>query len=1061
MLKFGVFVVVVLLSGLLRAQSPLGTVTGVATDATGAPVPSATVTLVNQETGVTTESVTNTEGVFNIPNLRPGSYKLSASAKGMRPFETPVFPVAAFRTVRQDLRFEVQAAATEVTISDTVATIIQTESPAISNTLSSRQIIELPTNLRSVYNNSGDSSLIFVMMPLTVPGVVQVGAGAAWVTPGAGANGVRLRVDGIDTTFGNFGGPDPVSQPSFESIEEFTANILTTKAEFAGQGQITSVTRGGTNEYHGSLFWYLRNSALDATNPFLNTKTFQNIHNFGGSIGGPIKKDRTFFFANFDSTRGVRGYNFAANVPTLAQRQGDFSGAAIRNPLTGEAFAGARIPGDMISPQAKAIQDLFFPLPNFGSPTATAGNYRATLNGPETHNIFEARVDHNFTSGHSLFGRYQYKDSEYEIPGARTQLPTAGTSQNFRNVHFGTIGDVYAIRPNMYNEFRAGLVILESSSDADNRGQEILDHAGIGGLSQPGVQGIPNFNIAGLTGIGQLLLNPVIDGHWQISDSLSWVTGKHSMKFGFEHINWFVNRYLPVTATRFGNFAFTNRFSGHAYADFLLGYPTNVVREAPYPVQYNRFQDWSFFAQDDWKLTQRLTLSLGLRYEYNGPAKPRDGNMYNFDAASGSVIVPSDESRRLFAEGFPSTVPIITADSLGLSKSLRRADKNNFGPRFGMSYMLTDKTVIRGGWGLYYGHFSAAIPAALVAGPYAVSTTANSGDAQGRPTFSLANPYAAPGTLGSINVSGVSPDLQNAVTMQYSLSLERQFGDIGVRVSYIGSRGRQLPYRRNINQPPASTLPLTPARRPYPLYNTIDYADNGANSSYDGLQTQVSKRFSRGLLFSSTWTWAKAISEVDDTGNAELNTLIENAYDRRRDRGDVYAIPRHNWQNNLLYELPFGNHPVFGGWQLNALLNLSTGNFLNPLWAGADPTNTGLASFRPDVIREIAYPESQEQWYDRGAFQAPAPGTFGSAARNSVVGPGYVIFNLGAAKSFRMERYGTFQLGGSVQNVLNHTNYGQPNMTVNNANGGTITSTHIFAPAGSPRSGQLSLRYTF
>lgn len=1046
---------------LLSAQSPLGTVTGVASDATGAPIPGAAITVTSQETGVAVETASNEEGVYSFPNLRPGSYKISAAAKGMRPFETVVFPVAAFRTLRQDLRFEVQSAATEITVSDAVATVIQTESPAISNTLTARQIVDLPTNLRSIYNNAGDSGLIFTMMPLTIPGVVQVGAGAAWLTPGAGANGVRLKVDGIDTTFGNFGGPDPVSQPSFESVEEFTANILTTKAEFGGQGQITTVTRAGSNQLHGALFWYGRNSALDARNPFVPVKPFQNIHNFGGSLGGPVKKDRTFFYGTYDSTRGVRGYTFTANVPTLAQREGLFAGATIRNPFGTDTFAGSRIPANLISPQARAIQEIFFPLPNFGAPTLTAGNYRTALNGPEQHHILEARVDHNFTSAHSLFARYQYKDSDYEIPGARTQLPTAGTSQNFRNVNFGTIGDVYAIRPNLYNEFRAGLVILDSSSDADNRGQDILSRAGIGGLNQPGVQGIPNFNIAGLTGIGQLLLNPVIDGHWQLSDNISWVAGKHSMKFGAEYVNWFVNRYLPVTATRFGSFAFSNQFTGNAYADFLLGLPANVVREAPYPVQYNRFQDWSFYAQDDWKISPNLTLSYGLRYEFNGPAKPRNGNMYSFDPASGSIVVPTDASRQAFAAGFPSAIPVITADAVGLGPSLRKADRNNFGPRFGFSYMLDRKTVIRGGWGVYYGHFSAAVPAFLVAGPYAISTTANNAIQAGRPLFTLANPYAAPGNPGAVNLSGITPDLQNAASMQYSISAEREVGNAGIRVSYIASGGRQLPYRRNVNQPPPSTIPLTPQRRPYPMFNTIDYVENGANSSYDGLQAQAALRMTKGLMFSSTWTWAKAIGEVDDTGNAELNTLIENAYDRRRDRADLYSVPRHQWQNNLIYEFPLRNNAVLGGWQLNALINLSTGNFLNPLWTGADPANTGLASFRPDVTRVVGYPETEAMWFERAPFVIPPQGRFGNAARNSIQGPGYFIFNLGAGKTMRFERIGTVQLGASVQNVLNRRNLGQPNMTVNNANGGTITSTHIFPPAGNPRSAQISLRYSF
>jgi hypothetical protein len=377
--------------------------------------------------------------------------------------------------------------------------------------------------------------------------------------------------------------------------------------------------------------------------------------------------------------------------------------------------------------------------------------------------------------------------------------------------------------------------------------------------------------------------------------------------------------------------------------------------------------------------------------------------------------------------------------------------------------MVDPKTVLRGGWGMYYAHFSAYLPSAVSAGPFAISTTANNTVRDGQASFTLANPYALPGTTGTLNLVGFSGNLQNARTMQYSFTIERELvANIGVRVSYIASKGRQLPYRRNLNVPAPSTTPLSAARRPYPTYNGIDYIDSGANSNYDGLQTQVSKRFSHGVMFSSTWTWAKSLGEIDDNGNFELNTQIENPYDRRRDRGNSYAVPRHNWQNNAIYELPFGNHPLFGGWQVNAIINLATGNYFSPIWAGADPTNTGLASFRADIVKPVEYPQTTQRWYDRSAFQAPTPGRFGTASRNSVVGPGYFIFNMGAMKNIRLERFGRFQVGASVVNVLNWTNLGQPVMTVSDANNaGLINGTHIFGPAGAPRSLQLNLRYSF
>ncbi|MBL8211102.1 MAG: carboxypeptidase regulatory-like domain-containing protein, partial [Bryobacterales bacterium] len=454
----------------------MGTVTGFAVDPGQAVVPDATITLVSVDTGIKRDVVTNDSGAYSFLNLLPGRYKLTAQAKGFRPLETPEFSLAAYRTIRQDLLFEVSSTSTEVTVTEQVATVITTESPAIATSLSSRQILELPTNLRSVFNNAGDSGLIFSMMPLAIPGVVQVGAGAAWLVPGSGANGVRLKVDGIETNFGNFGGPDPVSQPSFESVEEFTANMNSNRAEFGGIGNITTVTKAGTNNYHGGVFWYARNSAFDARNAFQAAKPFQNIHNFGASVGGPVRKNSTFFYLTYDETRGSRAYLFNSNVPTLAQRAGDFGATAIRNPLANnQPFEGNRIPASLLSPQARRAQDLFYPLPNFGAPTLTAGNYRATFNGPEQHRIMEARVDQNFARGQSLFVRYQRKVHEYDIPGARSPLPpsTAGTSTNWRNVHFATIGHVAALRPNLFNEFRAGNVVLSSKSIADVTGQPL------------------------------------------------------------------------------------------------------------------------------------------------------------------------------------------------------------------------------------------------------------------------------------------------------------------------------------------------------------------------------------------------------------------------------------------------------------------------------------------------------------------------------------------------------------------------------------------------------------
>lgn len=1063
------FLLILVFAAALPAQSPLGSITGLALDPSGAPVPEARVALENESTGVRQEARANAAGLYVFPNLPPGRYRLSAEAQGFRKFEAAGLEVAAYRTVRQDVRFELASTATEVTVSESASPVVQSETPSVGSRLSSRLVLELPTNLRSVYNNAGDSGLIANLMPLTVPGVVQMGSGAYWMSPGAGPNGLRLKVDGIDTTFGNFGSPDPVSQPSMESVEEFTANIAGNRAEFSGLGTVTTVTKTGGNELHGAVFWYARNAALDARNPFLASRAHQNIHNGGWTVSGPVRPNRTFFYHTMDLFRGVRGYTFTSNVPTLAMRRGEFS-ATVRDPLAGNApFADNRIPASRIAPEAARAQQLLYPLPNFGPETLAVGNYRAAFNGPETHTLAEGRIDHNFSSVQSAFLRYQYKRDDYDIPGARGQLPpvTQGTSNNLRKMHMAVLGHAWTIGPATFNEFRAGLVQLESSSTADVKGQDLLDRIGIRGLPpRPSAPGVPRFAVAGLSTFTQSLLNPVIDGHFQISDNLTRVIGRHTVKAGVEYIRWFVNRHVTSNPALFGDFNFTNRFSGQPYGDFLLGLPTTVGRIDPWAAQYFRWNDFSFFVQDDWKITPRFSLNYGLRYEYNGPPHARDDNFYNFNTATGAVTLASASARRLVSPFWPAALPLEAAEDAGLGRTLRRADRNNGAPRLGFSWRLDEagRTVVRGGAGIYYGHFSVAALSNQVAGPFAVSTTANNAIAGGQPLFTLANPFAVPGSAGTLNVNGLTPDLRNMYSLQYTLTVEREIArNVGVRASYIGTKGTQLPYLRNINQPLPSVQPFAQSRRPWPVYNNVIYAENGANNSYQGLQLGVLKRYSRGLQLQSAWVWAKQLSEVDDTGNAELNTQIENAYDRRRDRANVYSVPRHQWMNQALWDVPFGRGPVFGGWQLNFLLNLSTGHWLNPLFTGSDPSNTNTFGGRPDVVGPLIYPKTLSAWFDRAAFAAPPAnaGRFGTAGRNIVEGPGYIVFNAGVMKRFAMPRETQVELGASFTNILNHFNYGQPNMTVNVAAGGTITSTHVFLPAGTPRQGMLSLRWKF
>ena len=322
-------------------------------------------------------------------------------------------------------------------------------------------------------------------------------------------------------------------------------------------------------------------------------------------------------------------------------------------------------------------------------------------------------------------------------------------------------------------KFAPAWSVLVSASSSNFTGDGVLQQLGIQGLPARGpINNLPIFSVTGFASDNINLLNPVNDGHAQLADNLSWVHGRHAMKFGLEHVNFFVNRYMPNTSgiQVFGSFAFTGKFTGNAYADFLLGLPATVTRLEPFPAQYNRFHDWSGYAQDDFKITRKLTLMYGLRWEYNGPAYTLNDNVYSFDLATGKIVVPNQAAQKLFSPYFPTTFPVEFADQIGTGRSLRKADKNNFAPRFGFSYQLDNagKTVLRGGWGIYYSHYSGNIPGDLSRGPYAATTVFTNNIVNGAAQVTLANPFSVPGTPGTVALTAVTPNLKNSYAQQYT-----------------------------------------------------------------------------------------------------------------------------------------------------------------------------------------------------------------------------------------------------------------------------------------------------
>ena len=502
----------------------------------------------------------------------------------------------------------------------------------------------------------------------------------------------------------------------------------------------------------------------------------------------------------------------------------------------------------------------------------------------------------------------------------------------------------------------------------------------------------------------------------------------------------------------FGSYTFTNRFTGYSYSDFLLGLPQSTSITYVRPPQAARLWFLSGFIQDDWKISPRLTLSYGLRYEYDAPPVDQTDTIANFDRASGSLVVPNETVRSEDVNPlFPKSIAILTANAAGLpERTLRFGDKNNFQPRLGFAFrpFSGNRTVLRGGYGVYSDDIGGDLFGQLYGGPFRVTQSFTNNIVNGAPLLTFTNPFLGPGSLGSIDLAGIDPHLKNPFIQQWNVTAEQALTDtMALRVSYIGSSATQIVYGRNINQPVPSSIPFSQDRRPYPIFRNIIWRENGGNQNYQALSTEVHRRFSAGLEFQAAWTWAKTITDTDEVGITEGGPTLENAYDRLRERADAQYSPRHRFVSNAIWQLPFGKGRqmlnsggitdwIFGGWQLTGTFNAQTGEYFTPAFSGSDPSNTQTLGGIPDRIGNGNLPSDQrtiDRWFDASAFVAPPNGRFGNSGKNILIGPGRQAVNLGAFKSFRITERVALRLQATFTNAFNHPNFGAPNANISGA----------------------------
>jgi hypothetical protein len=1073
------------------AQTTFATITGTVTDPSGAVLPNASVEATRLENNYPYSARTNDAGLFTLSQLLEGTYMLRVTAQGFRASVVNDIQVLARDVRRIDVRMTVGEVSTRVEVT-AGATLIETETARISQTRTAEELKDLPLNTRSVTS--------FLSL---VPGVGQATTvTATYRFNGSRRNQSEFTIDGISNVTSNGTQTSPLTN-YIESFQEVRIDSADNAADTGAVGQVTVVSKSGTNDLHGSAFDYYVTPLFRARDFFSPQRASGISHRPGGSISGPVYlphlyngRNKTFFFYSYETSRGsITQQLLNPTVPLAAWRNGDFSGllpqTVIKDPTTGQPFQGNIIPQDHLNLVSLKIQDRFYPLPNFGNTAVLQSqNFREVLTHPFDPNTYwTVRIDHRFSDKTFLYGRYTWQrqyNSNFDA-----NLPTIGRITDTRNTRNAVISWTQVLSGNLVNVLRYGYMFTNEPRWGPLDGQTIVDQLGLQGLvpNQPDLPGVPNISF---TGVG---LTTITQQQWRspgfynrnnvIQEQMSWTHGRHTIKSGAQIGDYRANDVTASTAL-YGQMSFSNRFTGFPYADFLLGIPTTSSR-APAPLDAPfKHRAYDFFATDEWKASSRLTLNLGMRYELHPHWGSGNGLASLFDVKTGQIVVEDGSLNKVSPLMPLNYVKVVTASQAGYSGSaLISTDKKNLAPRVGVAWRPWDqKTVFRAGFGIYYDIVPTSISVAGV--PFAVNEPSFT-NPMSNPTVIL--PLVFPNSVAgptTVSLPGAfKKDLCIPYTMQYNVTLERQIAKMGVRVSYVGTGTRQGQYVYNYNQPVASTTLYINKPRPFPNYPAINYTTNGASHQYNGFSVEAKRRLAGDLLYDFTWTWAR------DIGDLERDQTPENSYDLHRERAVWADIPTHRVTADFVYQLPFGGgkkwlghasrwaNVVAGGWTITGLTAMNTGPFLTPIWQGPDPTNTAnttsstppTVSIRPNILHDpnlAASLRSPSRWFDVSAFGPPTPGSFGTSAKGVIVGPGSFVIDAGVTKSFNFSE--RFQLRWELTgtNVLNHPNFDispaagaltSPALTITNLNtAGVVTSTGNNGAGGLDASGARSLR---
>ena len=1095
-------------AGIAGAQVTTGTIVGTVRDPQGAAVPGATVTIREEGKGTRSAHTAAQDGSFVAPFLIPGTYEVTVELTGFRRFVHRGVVLQVNQRARVDATLEL-GGLTDSTEVVGLAPLTRTDSAELGEVIEERAVRELPLNGRN-----------FATLVYLVPGVTagQVGenlSGASTFNPrgasnfnalGSQANTNAWLVDGIDNNEYTFN--TVIVQPTVESVREFKVLTGTFSAEFGrGAGVVSVSTKSGNNEWHGTAFEYLRNERFDAKNFFaLPTakKAPLDRHQFGGSISGPIVKNKTFFFFDYAGIKENRGQVFVNTVPTEAARRGDFSDYRDRNgnlilvydPLTtapnpnGAGFVRQPFPGNVIPAGRLDAVGLnvasIYPLPNG---PGNFDNYTSTIDRAVRDHSFTARIDHRASERDSFFVRFAYEKYKLDAPQGQAAccLPTpdaaasrfdlgpfvAGIQNTRLTTHGGAFNWTHLFGATVVNELRLGYARTNPETVQSDYGHESATSLGIQGINiSDYTTGLPNLNIQDVTGISGgpafLPVNPQ-QIHYQAEDTLTWLWGRHSLKTGYRFV---LRKPQPFTHTNTRSSIAINRnltnnpqtnSQGSGLATLLLGYTTGGQRGFLLDNYEFTNSEHSIYVQDDWKATDRITLNLGLRYEVYVPDTEKEDRLPNYDPVAMELVYAGE-----------------TAD--------RRANKQirwgNFAPRFGVAWDVTGnaRNVVRAGYGRSYFPVPYAAGNLLhqnvpdsVSQNYSVETNPLVYTPDRVPR--LSNPFPAivplkPQGTAALNaanpiVFGHAFSNETPHMDTWQLSYERQItGSLVAEVAYAGSKGSNLIWVGNINEVQPGPGSQASRRLIQPLANVANilYFDPSNESSYHGLQAKLNKRFSHGLQFLASYTFAKSLDYAGSpasgggaVGGPQSVTLFDES------KGPSGFDVKHRFVLSWVWALPFGEghrladggflKPILEGWQFGGIVTLSTGRpftvFLNT------GVNNGAPSW-PDRIGDGRLDNpTVDLWFDPTAFKAPAPNHYGTSGRGVLYAPGTQTVDVSLSRTFPISGV-RLQFRADAFNLFNTPQLGFPNANIGSPTVGRITST-----IGDNRSMQFALKLDF